>query len=102
MRRESVERLCHMTVAHIPRVHASLKHAPIVLFGISHEPGILLSREEFVFGDSAVAMQVFKSPLLQILQLPYDLFSAGLRNIEARCIAISLLVFSEMVKTGIA
>ena len=91
-----------MPVAQIPCVHASLKHAPVVFFGISHEPGILLGGEEFVFGDAAVPMQVFKSPLLQILELPHHLFSTGLGKIEARRIAISLLVVSKMIETGIA
>src|SRR5438034_518053 len=75
---ERVERLCHMRVAQIPCVHPSLKHAPVVLFRISHEPGILLCREKLVFGDSPVPVQILKSSLLQVSELLHDLVSTGL------------------------
>src|SRR5438132_14273906 len=72
MRRECVERLSHMPVPQIPGVYPALKHPPVILFGVSHEPGTLLSGEEIVLGNLSIPMKILISALLQIFQLLND------------------------------
>jgi hypothetical protein len=102
MRRECVERLSHMPVPQIPGVHSALKHPPVILFGVSHEPGILLSREVIVLGNLSIPVKILISPLLQISELLSDFVLAGLRNVESGRVSVSLLILSKMIETRVS
>src|SRR5258706_12010780 len=90
MRCECVERLSHMPIPQIPGVHSALKHPPVILFGVFHELGVLLSREEIVLGNLSIPVKILISPMLQISELLNDVVLAGLRNIESGCVTVSL------------
>ncbi len=102
MRREGVERLGHMPVPQIPRIHSPLKHSPVIFFCVSYEPGILFRREEIVLGDLSVPMKILIGTLLQISELPNHLFLAGLRKAETGGVTVSLLVPAKMIETRVA
>ena len=88
-----------MPIPQIPGVHSALKHPPVILFGVSHEPGILLSREEIILGNSSIPVKILISPLLQVSELLNDLALAGLRQVESGSVTVSLLVITKMIET---
>src|SRR5258706_11940382 len=102
MRCECVERLSHMPIPQIPGVHSALKHPPVILFSVSHEPGVLLSREEIVLGNLSIPVKILISPLLQISELLNDFFLAGLRKVKSDRVTVSLLILTKMIETRIA
>lgn len=93
---QRIERLGHVPVAQVPGDRVSAEHRAVILFGVLHQPRVLLGVEELLGGNPTVAASIFSRSLAQFLELAHRLVLAWLAQPEARRVAISLRVLAEI------
>ena len=75
-----------------------MEHGPVILFGVLHQPRVLLGEEEFVRRDAAVALRKIGGASLQFDQLRHHLVLARIGDADARRVTVRLRILAEVLE----